>query len=113
MCAKTGGRKRLLRPGFREITSGCEYGDARELVQIEEIGITRYQAICPASAGSVEKFVVFRVSTDMNKMSRGNDVTIAQKDRYGAFAEFHGNVAIELLARNYAEQFVARCRREN
>jgi hypothetical protein len=71
------------------------------------------QAIGIAGAGGVEKFVVVRISTDMNKASRGNDVTIAHKDGDGSFVGFGANVAVEFFAGDYAEQFVPRGRREN
>ena len=71
------------------------------------------QAIGIAGAGGIEKFVVVRISTNMNKASRGNDVTIAHKDGDGSFAGFGGNVAIEFFAEDYAEQFVPHGRREN
>lgn len=97
----------------RKIPSGCEDGNALELAQIEEIAIARDQAICSAGAGRIQKFIVVRIPTDMNKASRGNDVTISHKDDHGSLARFGGNVAIEFFTRYYAEQFVARGRRED
>ena len=97
----------------RKIPSGCDNGDAFETAQIDEIAITRDRAIGIPGAGGVEKFVVVRISTDMNKASRSYHGAIAHKDDDGSFSGFGGNVAVEFFAGNYAEQFVPRGRREN
>ena len=75
----------------RKIPPGCENGDALEFVQFDEIAITRNQEIGFAGVGGIEKFVVFRVSTDMNKASRGNNFTVAHEDGGGSFAGFGEN----------------------
>lgn len=98
---------------LHEIPPGGKDGNTLECVQIDEVAVTRDQAIGFAGMGGIEKFVVFRVPAHMHEATRADQLGSAQQDDGGAFARFGGNLAVEFFAGRHSKQFVPRGGREN